>query len=51
VLEAVKDGNNMTLKQSDTEVFDEESLEFYVHDDNNRLYTAITEYRIIAISE
>ena len=41
----------MTLKQSETEVFDEESLEFYVHDDNNRLYTAITEYRIIAISE
>ena len=39
----------MIVKQAG-ECFDEECLEFYVHTDGYRLYTAITEYRIIAIN-
>ena len=51
ILEAKKEGNSLVLKQSENDAFDEESLAFYVHTDSTRLYTAVTEFRIIAINE
>ena len=35
----------------DLKAFDEESLAFFVHAPGSRLYTAVTEFRIIAINE